>query len=248
VQRLLAGCVLLLAACGPIEAGTPTPAPARAASPTPRPSASPTPQPTATAVPTATAPPRFYTEAFDGGLPDWSVLQANTDAAPRTQLRDGLLLFHLDQPFDWAYAVIGAHQYADVRIDALVQSQAATPDAIGVICRYDEQAGWYEFNVSADRSYNVLYGQWLAEGVARYTPIAFDRSEYLNPGGADNEIGMACQGTTLWLYINGRLFRKLNETRFALTEGKVGLSVSSFENTPVTAAFDWVRVGEPTEP
>jgi hypothetical protein len=44
------------------------------------------------------------------------------------------------------------------------------------------------------------------------------------------------------------LFRKLNETRFALTEGRVGLSVSSFENTPVTAAFDWVRVGEPTEP
>jgi hypothetical protein len=115
------------------------------------------------------------------------------------------------------------------------------------VCRYDEQAGWYEFNVSGDRTYNVLYGQWLAEGVARYTPIAFDSSEYLNPTGADNEIGLACEGTALWLYINGKLFRKLGETRFALTGGRVGLSLASFENTPVSAGFDWVRVGEPAE-
>ena len=28
-------------------------------------------------------------------------------------------------------------------------------------------------------------------------------------------------------------------------EGKVGITASSFENTPVIAAFDWVKVSEP---
>ena len=75
--------------------------------------------------------------------------------------------------------------------------------------------------------------------------IAIDRSEYIQSGSADNEIGLTCQGTTLWLYINGKLFRKLDEKRFGLTDGKVGLSVSSFENTPVIASFDWVKLSEP---
>jgi hypothetical protein len=189
--------------------------------------------------------PRFFTEEFDANIPAWSLLQNNTDVPPQTRLQEGSLVFVLDSQNDWIYTIIGNETYADVRIDALVQSRAIGPESIGLICRYTEDHGWYEFNISSEGSYNVLYGEWLANGVARYTPIAIDRSEYIQPGGADNEIGLACQGTTLWLYINGKLFRKLDEKRFGLTDGKVGLSVSSFENTPVIAGFDWVRVGEP---
>jgi hypothetical protein len=34
-------------------------------------------------------------------------------------------------------------------------------------------------------------------------------------------------------------------SRYELTSGKVGVTASSFENTPVIAAFDWVRISEP---
>jgi hypothetical protein len=248
MRTYLTGCLLLAAACQPIHETLTVPAPTRTATPVPALTASPTLESTATPTALPTPLPRFFIEEFDGSLPGWSMLQSNTDALPGTRLLDGRLLLELNQPFTWAYAIIGAETYDEVRIDARLQSRSGSPEAIGLVCRYDEQAGWYEFNVSGDRSYSVLYGQWLAQGVARYTPIAADRSEYLNPSGADNEIGLACQGTALTLYINGKLFRRLSETRFSLTEGRVGLSVASFENTPVTAGFDWVRVGEPTEP
>jgi hypothetical protein len=236
-----------MTACGPVDA---TPEPGTPAARTPRaapPSASPTPEWTFTATPPPTPLPRYFTEEFEGSLPAWSVLQSNTDTAPQTTLRGGYLIFDLAEAYSWAYAVIGTETYADVRIDALAGSRAGSPEAIGVFCRYDEQAGWYEFNVSSDGTYNVLYGQWLAPNVARYIPIAIDHANSINPLGAQNEIGLACQGTTLWLYLNGKLFRKLNETRFSLTDGKIGLSIASFENTPVTAAFDRVRVAEPED-
>jgi hypothetical protein len=245
VKKLLTACLLLAAACRQMESTPVRIPPTRPPTRTPPGPATATSAPVPTSTFSPTPLPRFFTEEFDGQIPDWSVLQINSDVPPHTQIRDGALRIELDAPFSWSYAIVGARAYADVRIDARVQSRASTPEAVGVMCRYSEASGWYEFNVSGDRTYNVLYGQWLADGVARYTPIAFDESEYLNPSGADNEIGLACQGTTLWLYINGKLFRKLNETRFALTEGRVGLSIAAFENTPVVAAFDWVRVSEP---
>ena len=75
--------------------------------------------------------------------------------------------------------------------------------------------------------------------------VASAVSEYVNLGGEKNEIGLACQEDTLWLYLNGKLFRKLDVSRFGLQEGRLGLAAASFENLPVTAAFDWVRVSEP---
>ncbi len=244
----LIGLLLFGVACQPADS-TPAadPAPGTATRTPPAPATATTEPTLAPSLP-PTPLPRFFTEQFEGSLPGWSVLQSmqsNTDIAPQTYMQDGSLIIELTTPYSWVYAIVGAESYSDVRIDALTQSRASSPESIGLVCRYTEQNGWYEFNVSSDGSYSVLYGQWLADGVARYIPIAIDRSEYLNPAGADNEIGLTCQGTTLWLYINGKLFRKLNETRFLLTDGKVGLNVSSFENDPVLAGFDWVRVGDP---
>lgn len=245
MKKFLIGCLIFIAACQPADS-TPTADSAPvAATHTPPAPASPAPKLTLTPTAAPTRLPRFFTEEFEGALPDWSLLQANTETPAQTRLQDGALLFDLQSPFTWVYAILGSETYADVRVDAQMQSRGSSPDAIGLICRYDEQDGWYEFNISGDGTYSVLYGQWLTQGVARFTPIAGDASQYLRPAGADNEIGLACQGTDLWLYINGKLFRKLDVTRFALAEGRVGLTVSSFENTPVTASFDWVRVGEP---
>jgi hypothetical protein len=116
---------------------------------------------------------------------------------------------------------------------------------MGLICRYDEQDGWYEFNISNDGSYNVLQGQWLAEGVATYTPILDDSSDQIARGNSINEIGLGCYDDIVQLYINGQLIRNLNVEHIGLTGGKVGLSMGSFEEPPVILSFDWVQVGEP---
>ena len=85
------------------------------------------------------------------------------------------------------------------------------------------------------------------EGIAQYTPIATDSTNYLQAGNLNYEIGLTCQENILLLYINGKLFRKLDVTRYGLTEGKIGINASSFEETPMTATFDWVKVSEPSQ-
>ena len=47
------------------------------------------------------------------------------------------------------------------------------------------------------------------------------------------------------IFLDQTLIRSVDVSRFDLTSGKVGITASSFENSPVLAAFDWVRVSEP---
>jgi hypothetical protein len=89
----------------------------------------------------------------------------------------------------------------------------------------------------------LLFGQWLAEGVARYTPLVRSESEKIQPGA--NEIGLSCAGNILTPYINGTQLRKRQENTFVVASGKIGISAASFEDLPVTISYDWVQVSEP---
>ncbi len=243
---LLSILALLLAAC---QAEPPTAPPTAAPNITAAASTStlsPTAEPTTTFTPAPpTSLPRAFTEEFDGSLPAWSLLQSNGDTIPQAQIQDGALVISLQQSNQWGYVLLGAEDYTDARLDALVQSRGTAPEAIGLICRYSEANGWYEFNISSDGTYSVLFGQWLQQGIATYTPIASAASEYVKPGAEQNEVGLDCQEDILWLYLNGKLFRKLDVSRFGLRQGRLGLAVSSFENLPVIAAFDRLTVSEP---
>jgi hypothetical protein len=135
------------------------------------------------------------------------------------------------------------HEYSNVFVSA--QLSGSPSGSAGVFCDYNEANGWYEFDLASDGTYSVLFGQWLAQGIAQYTPIATDTTGYLQSGNLNYEIGLACQENNLFLYINGKLFRKLDVTRYGLSEGKIGITASSFEEIPMTATFDWVKVGKP---
>jgi hypothetical protein len=155
------------------------------------------------------------------------------------------LTLQMDSPFTWAYAVYEAQEYDNVRIDGRFTNQAGSPAAIGLICRYSETNGWLEYNVYSDGTYSVLYGQWLASGIADYLPVLSASTNAIQPSGTSQEIGLLCSGTTLSLFIDQTLIRSVDVSRFALTSGKVGITASAFENTPVIVVFDWVRVSEP---
>jgi hypothetical protein len=76
-------------------------------------------------------------------------------------------------------------------------------------------------------------------------PILSSSSNAILPSGTSQEISLICSGTVLSLLIDQTLIRNVDISRYELTGGKIGITVSSFENTPVIAAFDWIRVGEP---
>jgi hypothetical protein len=197
---------------------------------------------------TATPPPpeRYFTEEFDGGLGYWSTLYASGDSERVEVLNeDSKLTFEIYSPVTWMYAIYGPFEYEQVYIETRVESLGSQTNSMGLVCHYDEGEGWYEFNISNDGSYHVLYGQWLAEGIATYMPILEDSSKRIITGNSVNEIGLGCYEDTVQLYINGELIRNLNVAHIGLKGGNVGLSLGSFEDVPVILSFDWVKVNEP---
>ena len=244
---LLIGCFSFLSACQPATA-PPTPVPTEFPAATSSPTAIPftdTPAPTPTLEPTPTPLPRFFTDEFDASSASWAILQTGSGAVPNIRTENSNLFLQMDAPFTWAYAIYGAQDYENVRVDARFANQAGSPASIGLVCRYSESDGWFEYNISTDGTYNVLYGQWLAEGIADYLPILSESSNAIQPSGTSQEIGLVCSGATLSLLIDQNLIRRVDVSRYELIEGKIGITASSFENVAVIAAFDWVRVSEP---
>ncbi len=212
-----------------------------AASETPAPTFFPTPE-----SPTATLPPgpHTFTEEFDSASPYWTFLQIDTgEPAVSPTLESGFLAFDLPSQNQWSYALYEGSSYDDVRVDAHVELRTGGDGAVGIVCRYRPTEGWYEFNIYEDQTYVLLYGQWLAGDVVRYTPLYRSTSEKIH---ADtDDLGLVCQGNTLTPFINGVQMRKWQETKFNLTDGSIGISAASFQDAPFTAAYDWVKVSQP---
>jgi hypothetical protein len=244
---LLTGCLILINACQsvtstPAPESTPTTAPQ-----TPTMTATVTSTFTSTPSPSPTPIPLFFTEDFDFDLGAWISFQTSGDLTPPATLQNGLLVISFASPHTWYYAIHNAHDYFKIHIDTKFDSTDAGTASMGLVCMYSEAKGWYEYNISSDGTYNILLGQWVAQGIAQYRPIVHNNSEYLTPGRTAYEIGLTCEKDFLWLYINGKLFRKLDVSRFGLEGGKVGIAAAVFENVPVTAYFESFEVSEPPE-
>ncbi len=244
---LLIGLLALTVACQsatsiPAPESTPTTPPQ-----TPTISVTDTPAFTATPAPSPTPIPLFFTEEFDLDLGAWISFQTSGDSNPQVSTQNGLLVISFSSPHTWYYAIHNAYDYLKVHVDTKFDSTNAETNSMGLVCMYSDANGWYEYNLSSDGTYNILFGQWLTQGIAQYKPIVSDTTEYLTRGRTDYEIGITCEKDILLLYINSKLFRKLDVSRYGLEKGKVGIDAAAFENAPVTAYFEWFKVSEPTE-
>ena len=245
MKKLLIGCLLFLTAC---QSATPTPVAPLFPTETPLPTSVPvtdTPAPTPTLESTPTPFPQFFTNEFDASLAGWVILQAGNAAVPNITTENSRLMLQMDSPYLWVYALYGAQDYNNVRVDTKFVNNALSPASIGLICNYSETEGWFEYNVTTDGTYNLLYGKWLSNGIADYLPILDGASNAIQQSGVEQEIGLICNGTTLSLLIDGNIIRNADVGRYELITGKVGMTASSYENTPVIASFDWVKVSQP---
>ena len=239
------GCLILLAGC---QSATPTSVaplfPTQTLSPTPIP-ATETPAPTPTLELSPTPFPQFFTNEFDSSLAGWVILQAGNDSVPNVKTENSRLLLQMDAPYTWVYVLYGAQDYDSIHVDTKFVNNALTPASIGLICNYSETDGWLEYNVSTDGTYNVLFGKWLTNGIADYLPILDGSSNQIAQSGVEQQIGMTCSNGTLALYVNQTLIRNVDVSRYERSSGKVGMTASSFENSPVIASFDSVTVSQP---
>lgn len=154
----------------------------------------------------------------------------------------------MESPYTWVYALYSPFDYVDIHLETTFVNSALTPASSGLICRYSEENGWLEYNVSSDGVYNVLYGRWLDTGVADYLPIIDGVSKEVKQSGEPQQIGLTCSDTTLRLYISGVIVRSVDVSSYELDAGKAGLTASSYGNTPVVVVFDTVTVSESISP
>lgn len=245
---ILMGCIILISSC---QTATSTPAPLPSPTATLPPTLIPvtdTPAPTPTLQLSPTPFPRFFSNEFDSPLEGWVTLQAGNDFVPNIKTENSSLILQMDSPYSWAYAIYGAEDYANVHVETNFENRGGSPSSVGLVCRYSEENGWFEYNVSTDGTYNLLYGIWLDVGIANYLPITDGSSNLIQPSGAAQQIGLLCLGTALTLSINGTIVRSIDVARYELIEGKVGLTAASYENTPIIAVLDWVKVSESSSP
>ena len=241
--------VLVSFACSIDLYGTPTPAPQPLTDPSARPE-----QPAATtqAEQPSTSAQQFYTEEFDAETDTWKYLVVN---GAKKQIVNGivglmsvrpiggLLIFDLQGQGAWVYATYEPFTYTDVRLDVKVVNRGSNNNNVSLICRKSD-AGWYEFDIANNGLYEIYFGKIVGDTV-EYTRIADGGSTEIKSGLAENEYGIVCQGNTLILYINGTETRSLEDKKYLLPEGKVGVSVSSFRDVPVTVDFYWARISQP---
>ncbi len=227
--------VLVSLACSVDLYGTTTPAP-----PTVEPSALPE-QTAVTIEPTASAQ-QFYTEEFDTEDNNWEYLIENGSINSMRTV-GGLLIFDLQNKGTTAYATYEPFTYTDVRLDVKAGNRGTNNNTISLICRKSD-AGWYQFDIASNGLYEIFFAK-TAGDVVEYTRIADGGSGKIKTGWAENEYGIVCQGTTLVLNINGVEARRLEDKKYLLPEGKVGMSVSSVKDAPVIVDFYWAAISQP---
>lgn len=231
------------------------------------------PQPTAvqvipTTVPPTEAPPeptdvppteepavpqaqQFFTEEFDTSLSgDWDILTVtdSSDADPdkvTVEAEDGRLVWNFDSEFVYYYLFYSAFDYEDVRVDVRADNRGRNNNNVSLICRYDPDVGWYEFNIANSGIYDIYFAEINSSGNIGYNRVANGGSNAINQGMDVNEYAITCQGDELTLFINGEEEISIAERRYGLRSGQVGMSVSSFNVLPILVEMDWFQISEP---
>ena len=207
---------------------------------TPPAKASPTSQPKAS--PTSEASD-FFTEEFDNTLNDWTLFfTSGYEDQADVYTDEGRLKFYLDGEYIWAYVVYDPYYYSDVMLTAYVENRGFNNNNVSLICRYDPDYGWYEFNIANNGLYWIYF---FDEYDDAYYEIHDGGSTSIHTGKTFNEYTIICEDDNLILYINGVETARITERKYALKEGYVGVSVSSFDVYPIDVEFEWVEISLP---
>jgi len=230
----------------PVEVIPTQPPPPTAVPPTEEPPQ--TEEPTEPPVPQAQ---QFFTEEFDTPLTsDWDILTVtgSNDADPdkvTVEADGGRLVWNFDSEYVYYYMFYNAFDYEDVKLDVRADNRGRNNNSISLICRYDPDIGWYEFNIANSGVYDILYAEVTDNGDISYSTIANGGSLAIKQGKEVNEYSITCKGEELSLEINGDEVTSIKEKKFGLRSGQVGMSVSSFNVLPILIEMDWVQVSEP---
>jgi serine protease Do len=178
----------------------------------------------------------FGTDFDEGDLSDWTYFLTNgSDNDFGLSIENGVLHWETTGTNNWTYLINDQIEMADIQIDTSVENLGVNNNSASLVCRYDPDRGWYEFNVANDGTWTILrYDAVNNNYIALYTGGSLN----INMGKDVNDYTAVCSGDQLSLYINGVATRTVTDR--TLKSGLAGISVSSFDQRPVILEFDYV--------
>jgi S1-C subfamily serine protease len=176
----------------------------------------------------------YYESDLNAPLTDWKYfLNSGQESGFNANVDNGNLHIEIDDPNTWVYFYLDPLDVADVRIDTKYDNLGKNNNNVSLICRHSEQ-GWYEFNVANNGEYTIFRYDKLED---KYTALFSGGSTAIKTGKDSNEVTAICQGDELTLGINGQAVRTVRDKNFK--SGQVGLSLSSFNVTPIIGEFEY---------
>ncbi|PKO12264.1 MAG: hypothetical protein CVU39_24780 [Chloroflexi bacterium HGW-Chloroflexi-10] len=220
----------------------PTEAPTDVPSPTALPPTA-TPKPTLKPSPTVIPVDPFHVEEFEQDLDNWYwfLTYGREDKMDIYQENDRVV-FDLDDTDIYSYLMYEEFSYEDVRLKIRAENRGKNNNSVSLVCRYDEEDGWYEFNINSNGMWTILSFEGNLEG-GEYGLIASGGSMNINMGKEYNEYEISCVGDMLNLWINGKETQSVQDRDFK--EGLVGIGVSSYNVTPIKVEFEYVDISTP---
>ncbi len=155
---------------------------------------------------------------------------------------EGRMKFDLTDTDIYAYLTYGEYIYDDVYLHTLVENRGKNTNSVSLLCRYDENKGWYEVNFGSDGLYDVLrFDGTLDNG--GYKLLTSGGSNNIRTGKEYNEYTISCEGNTITLWINGVQTNSVRDNSFK--EGLIGISASSYGVVPINVEFESLEIGVP---
>jgi hypothetical protein len=187
----------------------------------------------------------YYVEEFDGDLSNFTYdvfVDGNSSADNATiNAEDGVLKFKNNGDFLYTYVYYEPYTYDDVRIDVEAENLATNVNSFILVCRYDPEFGWYEYNINNDGTWRLFYFDNVI--AKKYVQLYDGGSTAINMGRDTNTYTMVCQGQEITLYING-VFTHTFEHK-DLKRGQIAFGVASYDVTPVLMNVNWLEISQP---
>lgn len=187
----------------------------------------------------------FYVEEFEGDLSNFTydvfVDGSSSSDNATIDAEDGVLKFKNNGDYLYTYVYYEPFTYTDVRLDIEAENLATNDNSVTMVCRYNPDLGWYEYNINNDGTWKLYYYDNVV--AKNFVKLYDGGSTAINMGRDTNTYTMICQGQEISLYING-VFTHTSEHK-DLKEGQIAFGVSSYDSYPVLMNVNWIEISQP---
>jgi hypothetical protein len=183
----------------------------------------------------------YFNDDFDDTTSGWPTLSASTVITNYdTDSGRYRIWVDVDEIKD-VTAINGELEYPDARIEVSTTNKGVLDNALGIICRYENEENYYFFVISNDGYYGI------GRKVNSIFPFYLTGENNMVEGGDiltdSNSLKAICSGSALSFYVNGTLLASVTDD--SLTSGWVGLLASSMGDPGVDVYFDDLVVAKP---